>query len=618
MKKNLILKIGMFFLLGILMISFTSSIGEVSFCCERLKNTDGTAGAWCQDTNDITECYVGTKDLLTGDKYLAIQTYCESSGYCKLGTCIDSNQGVCQPNTPKQKCVQELGGYWKQQIPEEIPECKSGCCVLQEESMISTQTRCSTEASFRGLEPIFQKNIQDPVQCAMLSNLEEKGACVFEQNFQTKCLALEKKQCQKIMASQASLEIFENYYGNQRSLEGIEASTAKFHAGFLCSAPSLGTICGPRGGTIKSNGKVYFLDTCKNRANIYDYDKIGEDDKYWTFMEEGNEICQLTWNKNTIINANICGNCDMSSIAVFNTGKAKEGNYICQTKDCIDEKDFGVKDFKNKYGRYPFDGESWCVENNQLTKFELTEEWGVNNISAINLKTQNLPGTQYYKIICQNGEVLKPELCMPRADVCAETTINSGKKDSAGKIIKLKQAICAANKYEDCTSQTNKKDCEESSLRDCNWILGFSLQKDEETGESIVYEDKDEDDEKDNNEKFASCVPKIPPATEQLCELASDFCVVKYEKRGFGNVKQTSKCVENCYCIPGFTIDKLDTAPKRKFLDSNPPFLTYAQWVNSMDNTCTHLGDCGDKKNYLGYSGENKGKVVDVSEINKI
>ena len=626
MKKNLILKIGMFFLFGILIINFASSIGEINYCCERLKNSEGGAGAWCQDANDANECYTGINPL-TNSKYQDFPTLCDSSGYCKKGTCITSD-GFCMPNTPEPKCTKELEGTWKKESIQELDQCKPGCCVLEEESMITTSIKCSTEAANRGLEQMFMENIQDPLECAKLSNLDEKGACVFEQNFQKRCLMLRKKQCFDIMASRASSEIFENYYGNRQSLTEIDSSTVSFQAGSLCSDSSLGTTCLQSKETTEYNGKVYFLDSCKNLANIYDYSKIdgGEDDsEYWNSIKEGNEICSLTWSKNKITNAKTCGNCDMSSIATFSIREATAGNYICQTKDCTDESEFGVKDFYTKYGRYPFDSESWCVEDAVLTKFGLLEEFGIMNLNIINLSKQNLPGTQYYKLDCQNGEVLKPELCMPRADICAETTIDSGKKDSSGNTIKLQYAVCAANVWEDCTLQTNKTECEDSSVRSCDWILGYSIQRDKETKEQSVYEDKNENGERDSNEKFASCVPKIPPATEQLCELASYPCEVKYEKRGFGDVKKTKYCIENCYCIEGFrgsgdlsnTVVIFGKSAREKYEATNPPFKSYADWINSMKNTCYHLGDCGDKKNYLGYPGEDKKNIIDISEIEK-
>ena len=275
-------------------------------------------------------------------------------------------------------------------------------------------------------------------------------------------------------------------------------------------------------------------------------------------------------------------------------------------------------DFYDRYGRYAYDGESWCVQKSDSTIFEINQTRGAIQILPglePDLETQNLPGTEYYRLICQDGRVTKPELCMPRGEVCAETTMEYDFLVAEGSpVVTMQKAVCMVNRHEFCVDQTNQADCEDTFERDCEWVLGYSIQKDEE-GKSLVYNDSNGNGKHDMaSEPFASCLPKIPPATDATCAAASESCVVEYMKRGVGKIKK-EHCIKNCYCLEGFGSSEFPKSSLRregKYDDTNPEYPSYRAWAGSHEEACLRLGDCGVKVNYRGDTGVNTKWVIEV------
>ena len=78
----------MILLFGIFIFSLTyiSAVGENTYCAEKT-----ISGAWCQDVPS-TE---------VDQNYRSVPTSCEATSYCKLGTCVDSQEGTCMENTPQ-------------------------------------------------------------------------------------------------------------------------------------------------------------------------------------------------------------------------------------------------------------------------------------------------------------------------------------------------------------------------------------------------------------------------------------------------------------------------------------------------------------------------------------
>jgi len=554
-KKNLI-SFGIVFLISILSISFISAT-NVSSCCERLKDN----GPWCQNALE-SECATGNNPF-TNEDYKSVPTSCEATSYCKFGTCINSLQGSCMPNTPQITC-NNAGGLWKEEKIEDLPECQLGCCLLGNQVAFVTQTECRKLSSQYGLTTNYRSDITNELECIASAASDEMGACVFEKEYEKTCLMLTQTECNQIR---------EATYSGESDVENVNRETIEFHKGYLCSAPQLSTNCGPKGGTICKDERVYFMDTCGNPANIYDSSKLNDVNDYWTYIQESS-CDDGIGNKNS----KTCGDCDYFSGSICKTYDRTEnvkpnyGNLICASLDCTYS------------GKKYLHGETWCLEN-----------------SKTNLIGQNLPGSRDFRMMCYNGEVIVEPCSEFRNEVCVEDEIED-----------FSVSACVINKWQDCINQTIKEDCEDVYSRDCKWISGYSILKDED-GKSLA---------KDEDGKIGSCVPKYAPGFDfwlgegygpELCNLGSSVCFATYEIGILGSRKKLekgdwdyriSKCIDNCYCIPGYK----DGDAKNKYENDKPSSdpKSYDAWIKLMDNVCTSLGDCGNKDNYLGYTGDVK------------
>ena len=135
--------------------------------------------------------------------------------------------------------------------------------------------------------------------------------------------------------------------------------------------------------------------------------------------------------------------------------------------------------------------------------------------------------------MCYDNEVIVEPCADYRQEICIDSEVNS-----------FSTATCRVNRWQDCLSQQDQKACEDSSKRDCHWIV--------------------------SNE--STCVPKFAPGydfwkantdSQSICSSASTQCIVKYEYDNDGK----KVCVENCECLE----------------DS---------WKQGKNQVCIALGDC--------------------------
>jgi len=403
--------------------------------------------------------------------------------------------GVCIDSTEgtcmentPQKVCEDNDGVWKEGEREDLPQCSLGCCLIEDQAAFVTQTRCKRLSSLYGLETNFRTDIGNELTCIASATSGVKGACVFEKEFEKTCSFLTQKEC-----------------------AGIEG--AKFHKDYLCSDESLATNCGPSKKTTCVDGKdeAYFVDTCGNLANVYDSSKVN-DKEYWTKVKDVSESCGYG---SSNADSATCGNCDYflgSTCKNYESGKDKRPQYgdnICRDLSC----EYEGKKYEH--------GETWCANSKGIK--------------------DNLPGSRYFRLVCYNGEVSVEPCADFRQEICIESDIDG-----------FSTAACRVNKWQDCTAQTNEKDCENSDRRDCKMV-----------GEQ--------------------CVPLFAPGfdfwetggdAESLCSTANAECTVVYEKK-LGSDK---KCVENCECLG-------------------------SAWKDKMNQMCIALGDCGGTTNYLGAKG---------------
>ncbi len=478
MNKNIIMSFGVVAIIFSFGFVFAQTTGTPSnpnignqiatVCCEKT-NT----GAFCQNVPSA-ECLAGSRQ---------VPTNCQSTSYCRGGTCYDSTEGTCLDNTPQLVC-ENNEGVWSKDVP---PQCDLGCCILGNQAAYVSLVRCKRLSAFLGLETNYDKSISNEVACINTVQQQDRGACVYEFEFEKTCKFTTRAECGAQTRGNATLQ------------------SGTFFEGKLCSAEELGTNCGQTTKTTCVEGKdeVYFVDTCGNPANIYDASKI-EDQEYWTNVKSKSESCNA--NAGNSLNT-ICGNCDYLAGSICRDEnvagkKPSYGDFICADLNC--------KTTQN--GKGYRHGESWCVYNDA----------GGNGDGS------NTVGSRFYKHICTNGKEVLEQCEDFRAEECIEQKING-----------FSQAACRVNRWQDCINQKDKESCENIERRDCLWREGILLQTLQNTssGEEVT------------GTCFAKNKPGFnfwaDTESASICSLGSSVCIVKFEKGLLGG----EKCVENCECL---------------------------------------------------------------------
>lgn len=528
------MKINLLLILGIFLIGIVSA---ANYCCERT-----TSGAYCQNVNDASQCSIGTNPF-TGEEYRSIPTLCEATSYCKIGTCVNAVEGTCL-QSPRIIC-EANGGSWRAETADKIAQCSLGCCLIGSNAAFVTKITCNKFSEMYGATTRFQEGVTNELSCLANANPQDEGACVYVREFSTTCERTTREDC------------------NSRT-KNSSLSDITFHAGFLCTAEDLGSICSKPTSLSTAqtkcddDGNVVFVDGCGNPANVYDSSKIGNFN-YWERItepdcsdEDGNKNSETCGDCN-YLSGSICGNKEDASVAA--------GDYVCKNLDCVD--------YDGEYyggGDYPRHGESWCAST------------GVDDSV----------GSTDFKLLCMNGEVTLDECDAKRDKICFQ--------DESEYIEGFSLANCRKNYWEDCNSQNNSEDCEDYNERDCKWVdyRGYTFTPEGFlSGDTIddLADSGDHDEMKDYDDINGVCLPRYPPAFErdqnqdviggEMCALSTTYCVVMYEKSG---IFDDYDCKENCYCDPD---------------DSD-----YDDFRDEINNICTSIGDCGIKNNYFSKRGK--------------
>lgn len=499
MKTTAYAMAGMMTMIAVLVLMTTYvSATEPSVCCEKTKQTGKHGVLFCQNV-PAGECDASARQ---------VPTACESTSYCKPGTCYNSQEGTCLDNTPEIVC-RANGGAWSETRPA---QCELGCCVLGDQAAFVSLVRCKRLSALMGLQTNYKKSIKSEVQCVLEVQNQEKGACVFEKEFEKTCVSTTRAACTGGV--------------NGTSLKG------EFFAGKLCTAEEIGAPCGPSNKTICAAGKdeVYFADSCGNAANIYDANKRS-DKAYWSNIVEKAAACNAAAAN---ANSKSCGNCNYLLGSTCRVS-SKTGIPACADLNCY-------KDGK-LYKRH---GEAWCVYDDKGGRD----------------KSDNAVGSRFYKHVCINGEEVLEQCADFRQEECIEDAIELPNGE------KFAQAACRVNRWQDCTSQTEKIDCENTDRRDCTWREGITVGNASATG---------------------ACIPKNTPglkfwegeAAKAVCTQGSAACIVTFKKSLIGK----EECVGNCQCLT-------------------------EGWQKERAAVCKALGDCGPKINWIGSEGYKQGFKV--------
>ncbi len=403
-KKYLLLILGVFLFTNVFALS---SLSNPSVCCEK--------------TNEGGVCINSVATSSCNSAFQIVPTSCESTSFCKLGTCYDSKEGMCMENVPMKVC-QANNGTWSEKSANELSACQLGCCIISDQAAFVTMTRCKSLSTFYGIEIDYRPEITSELACIETANAQDEGACVYYESTVKTCTFTTRKECGG-RTSTITL--------NASPLE--DQSGKRFYKDVLCSAEELGTINARQVSTDCYEGKVYWFDSEGQRENVY----VSDSEKSWNKgrVADPDDICPESSDSKT------CGNCDYllgsrcsQWDSLLGIGKPKNVDHYCKTTKCTD-----------RDGKERMNGESWCVYDGEIGN------------------GRDTAGSRHYREICVDGEVVV-EACEDfRNQVC----IHSGIDSSAGE---YSVAACRVNRWQDCTSQTKKDDCGNTDIRDCIWV----------------------------------------------------------------------------------------------------------------------------------------------------
>ncbi len=497
-----------------------ASAEELTHCCPQTKT-----GALCQNVpSDYEDC---DESLKSGD--------CDYYEECWMGCCMDSRQGTCSPMTPKGECNEDEGGNWEPDENCNIEECQRGCCILGSSTQFVTGRRCEILTDFRGLDEDrveFKQNIDNEMECSREADRQDRGACIIGTDDMW-----EGRGCEM---------------STERECIDMTGDANNFYGGQLCTNPDLDTDCEPTDRSTCHEGKIYFMDSCDNMANIYDGSiSIDESDKYWQEMKSGEDICGHD-------SANIedpeCGNCDRYKGSFCGDAEVPgeglgEGDKICRNLNCEDapwvvDAEGDVLENKTRYH-----GDHWCVYDSKLGE-------GKDTV-----------GSRHFKYYCLEGEVGIEPCADYRQEVCVghREEIDGDNRSSAQ---------CMVNDWRNCLAYNDPDEYDEDEKEDfC------------ERNEYCYMFDVDVDD----YFHFDVCMPKYPSGldkttedgeekAEELCGIASQTCTMIFQRKLSVRLDRfTTKweCIKNCDCEDG-------------------------DFTRQMNDFCKSLGDCGGYYNIVG------------------
>ncbi len=366
--------------INIVNVSFQSTLNSITLsCCAKMSN-----GAICQEgiaQGNEGQCETGW-----------IPTKCNEVSECQIGCCTDTKSGVCSPQAPRAAC-ETNGGSFSEGSMCTISQCQKNCCMVGNNAYYVTEKECEKLSKERGFEKKYV-SVESENACILLTGMQKKGACTYDQGDERLCKFSNKEECTKINGA--------------------------FSENFLCSNPTLGTTCKKQTKTSCAEGldEVYWIDSCGNKENIYEGNTEGQKTSSWNngIVKAKQESCNPQTSG--------CGNCDRfsGSKCAINT-QTKEP--FCKSLNCANAPDtVGASNRKN--------GESWCVYESKTGQ------------------GRDIPGSLQYLYSCQNGEVISESCGDFRNGLCIEEEIT-------GNNGKFTNAACRANMAVECLSYNGIK-----------------------------------------------------------------------------------------------------------------------------------------------------------------
>ncbi|MEI7718384.1 MAG: hypothetical protein WCI72_00835 [archaeon] len=524
--------------------------------------SDYVPAGCCKETITGATC----QDVLLVDKALCktdlIGTSCNTVSECQKGCCYDSDSGICSLNAPKESCTL-FGGKWDASATCSIPQCQVGCCILGDGAAMTTTRECTKLSNEYDILKVF-KPLDAKNSCDSYADLKDEGACLTSSTDYSdlkNCIFTTKENCNR---------------ANQ-----------EFKKGYLCTSKELNTSCVKTTKTSCMSGddRVYFLDSCGNKANVYDSFK-GKDQTYWEKVIAPSASCNGP--------AEFCGNCQYTSgsictkyIAGQNLPKPEMGDNVCKNLDCAGGRKHG---------------ESWCISD------------------AINSQDISNPvGTRSYVATCFEGEIKLDGCADFNQEICIEN------KDTA---LKRSDAMCVINDWRSCiyandADSYNKVKTKCDALPQCvmfneipgnekySELPGFKQIANEEQGKAGLVG-------KGMNTVITHCVPRFTPGyqfwsssvvsnpfssagkqesnagyggsqseTNSLCGLGTFTCV--------SHIQTTSSMISSS------AVDKENPECNMQAVSQSKQQVSLM--MDALNDRCRSLGSCGIQYNTQGDLG---------------
>ena len=390
----------------------SKDVNAVQGCCE--KSRDGT---FC-DYVEQNECEGNFAP-----------TSCDKTSFCGTGCCANV-EGYCYDNYPKGLCLSpDVGGNYYSGTCGNVGECNLGCCLIGTDAAYVTKSKCIQETGkYPDLEVDFREEVQSEQACLDLAKTSVQGCCVTE----TGCEYGAKSTC--------SVQTTFNGTG--------------FYEGKYCSQLPSRCACAPSNedpentGCLDNSDDVYYFDSCGNPEGV------AEDCKY----EDGN----------------ICGDLD------------NDGKFTCEDVNCKDKNKLSIGLADDKSGKISpnvqsrneiRNGETWCL-------------WDYNTEEdARNFYGKDPVGATHYRSLCINGQELVEPCADFRKEYCFSADLNvPGVENNFGSEDFLAARCLPNDKWQACVDECNTADpftmtpeeyaralekdkscCSDIADKDCQW-----------------------------------------------------------------------------------------------------------------------------------------------------
>jgi hypothetical protein len=450
----------------------------------------------------VSTCLSGDEGLCTEYPNSECQDHCDSDciptsidgvSACELGTCFDPIEGICQPNSPKQKCLDSGGQF----VDENDPICRQACCKIGNgvEALV-TETQCNRFGEVEGVQTEYLPGVRNEISCLLLANTNEDGACIFDLAEGRSCIHQTKEYC--------------------------ISRGGEFNGGLLCTHPDLEMGYEKQASTKCFEDKVYWYDSEGNRENIYDANRV----ESWNNGEllATSESCELGNSRDYLANQDTCGNCNRFAGSACGQRTANEKlsdgdqDFVCRDLGCVDS-----------YGNDRKNGESWCEYQGA---FGIKEGSGITGGEKIedslgHYRAVDTPGSRHFRASCFDGEVSVNACDAYRNKVCVE---ERSKGDTSEDI---SSAGCVLNVWQLCLDYNTQVESED---------LDEKVSQLEERNEDCLANPQCflKNVSISENFNFAICSPKYSPSFdlqenpaggEMICGSASQKCTVTWVKK---------------------------------------------------------------------------------------